>query len=148
MRIVKLSDTFFEENSHLLEVMDKTDKGWELKKKRGYGIVIIHYNQLTFGIPLRSHLMHKSGFKTSENKGLDYTKAELLNKAQYITNISFIIPNNEYLKIQEKSFHIRHQFEKYIQKYIKGKMRGDINIINQYKYSTLVNYHKELGVMD
>lgn len=149
MKIQKLEDCFFQENSHLVEVLDKDKSGvWisSAVKQRGYGVVLIELKGLRFGIPLRSHMNHNFGFKTKEGKGLDYSKAVLLSKDEYISEQPFLIPSDEFVQISDRVRFITQQFEKYVGKYIEGVTRADTNILRPYRFSTLQNYHKELGL--
>lgn len=149
MKIQKLEDCFFKENSHLVEVLDKDRSGnWidAALKQRGYGVVLIELHGLRFGIPLRSHLNHKFGFKTKDDKGLDYSKAVLLAQDRYISVQPFLIPNDEYIKVSDSERFITSKFENYVNKYIEGVKRKDMNILRPYKFSTLQNYHQELGL--
>ena len=43
---------------------------------------------------------------------------------------------------------IKNQFTKYVNNYIRAKLQNIENTLKSsaYKYSTLVNYHKELGM--
>jgi len=69
MLLQKLESLFFEENTHLVEVLDKQEGVWDGEKERGYGILIITHNSLRFGIPLRSHIKHKACFITTGTNG-------------------------------------------------------------------------------
>lgn len=149
MKIQKLEDCFFAENSHLVEVLDKQKDSWvdKLTKQRGYGIVLLELNGLRFGIPLRSHISHRYCFKTNDTKGLDYSKAVLLTKDSYISEQPFIIPPDEYVMIVDREHYIKHMFAKYVNKYIDGVNKKDSNVLRMYAFSTLKNYHVELGLM-
>lgn len=129
-------------------MLDKNIHGdWDIiHKTRGYGIVVCEYNSLKFGIPLRSKITHKFRFITVDNKGLDFTKAVLLTKDEYISSTPFIIPNEEHTKIIDSSHHIKNKFSKYVENYIKGVSKSDNNILRSYRYSTLQNYHEQLGI--
>lgn len=149
MELRKLEELFYQENAHLVEVMDKNAAGkWSDNKTRGYGIVVIEAGGLKFGIPLRSGIRHDQAFMTAPgtDKGLDYSKAVLLLKDEYISGIAFKIPDVEFVRIKEKSHRITVEFSKYVERYKKGIATADRNILRGYKYSTLQNYHKELGV--
>ncbi len=145
MKISKLLPVFYDNNKHLVETLD--GNGTPGEKNRGYGVVVIKIAQdLRFGIPLRSHLKHKHGFKTVGQKGLDYSKAVLISEAVFIGQ-SFKIPSDEYKKIKEKEHHIKARFQKYVTQYIKLANEGDDGALQQsYRYTTLVNYHKELNI--
>jgi len=146
MKIRKLDQTFFAENEHLQEVLDKRGHDWDTQKVRGYGVVVIDYNALKFGIPFRSRIAHHACYKTSGSKGLDFSKSVLLHKSQYISSETFRIPQDEFDKIRSKSFHIRKKFNSYVEKYVRAVRNNDARVLSmQYRYSTLMNYHKELG---
>ena len=152
MEIKKLTPSFYEENTHLEEVLDKKGLQWDSVKKRGYGIVVINILENKFGIPLRSNLKHKDSFPTAENesgykKGLDFSKAVLLLKDSYISDLPFMIPNDEYAKIKEKSYFITSKFEKYVHLYIQAVQSGDPNKLRRFQFSTLRNYHAELNLL-
>lgn len=116
-----------------------------LEKERGYGIAVVELEKnLKFGIPLRSNLRYGNGYFTGDKKGLDFSKAILILDESYISTKSFTIPPDEYNKIQQKEFHIKKQFTKYIKTYIKGLKNEDQNILKKYQFSTLQNYKTEL----
>lgn len=146
MIIQKLDALFFQENTNLIEVLDKEGQIWTGEKERGYGILLISHNSLRFGIPLRSHIKHKHCFLTSGTKGLDYSKSVLLMKDEYISSIPFMIPSDEYVKIKDRTHHINGQFSKYVEKYISGVQKNDQNVLRPYRFSTLQNYHSELEI--
>lgn len=147
MLLLKLEAVFFQENAHLVEVLDKNKSGeWNGEKERGYGIAVISHNNLRFGIPLRSHIPHRFCYRTSDTKGLDYSKAVLLTKGVYISDRPFMIPSAEYVKIKDRAHHISSQFGKYVDKYVDGVRKADKNVLREYVFSTLQNYHVELGV--
>lgn len=151
MLLRKLEALFYDENTHLVEVLDKTGAHWDASgKTRGYGIVIIELNGLRFGIPLRSHIWkgNKHCFITKDRKGLDYSKAVLLAKADYVSNVPFQIPNDEIKKLRDKEHIIGKQFGKYVERYVKYASEDPPSMVLQreYRFSTLVNYHVELGI--
>ncbi|WP_288960256.1 hypothetical protein [uncultured Sulfitobacter sp.] len=147
MKLKKLNDNFFNQNKHLVEVLDKDHQGnWDGEKTRGYGVVVISCaGGLTFGIPLRSRIKHKACFRTINDAGLDYSKAVLINDPAHLAG-PFIIPSDQYVKIADREAFITDRFEKYVNRYILGVQRGDQNILKHYPYSTLQNYHMELGL--
>lgn len=151
MKILKLTQEFYDENIHLDHVMDKINGKWDETKTRGYGIVVLSYNGLEFGIPLRSNFTNRktnSCFETVKggNKGLDYSKAVLLTKESHKSDEAFIIPKEEYIRVQNKAHFIGRKFGQYVEKYMKGVRKQDQNILRHYQFSTLQNYHDELGL--
>jgi protein AbiQ len=145
MKISKLLPVFYDNNKNLSETLDGT--GTPGEKNRGYGIVVIEVNNvMRFGIPLRSNLKHKHGFKTIGGKGLDYSKAVLIKNAVFIGQ-SFEIPHDEYVKIKDREHYITSRFQKYVERYIVLANKGNTIALQQsYRYTTLVNYHAELGI--
>lgn len=151
MDIKKLSPEFYAENEHLLEVLDKNrhTNEWEQHKQRGYGLAIISINNLRFGIPIRTtiHRANKHCFKTIGESGLDYTKAVLLEKDTYISNQTFKVKTEEFTKIKEHEHFIQQRFEKYVNAYIAAHQKNDTRVIKrEFRFSTLVNYHAQLGL--
>ena len=147
MIIAKLEDQFFVANTHLIEVMDKRKGLWDNAKKRGYGIVLLDLGDgLRFGIPLRSNFKGRHGYRTVNGKVLDFSKAVLITDDGYI-GPSFMIPRDEFVKIKDREHFIRKQFGKYVKRYIELVNSGSgETLARSYRYSTLQNYHAELGI--
>jgi protein AbiQ len=155
MQLKKLDQSFYTDNTHLTEVLDNFNGNWQNGKIRGYGVVIINLNGLTFAIPLRSNIKHhaayitvKSSIQGVKGKGLDYSKAVLISQASYVSNSLFKISPGEHKKLKNKEVFITNRFEKYVEHYIKAVQASDQNILQsaEYRYTTLKNYHSELGV--
>lgn len=141
------------ENYHLEEALDNHGGLWEEGKTRGYGVVVIDFEDLTFAIPLRSNIRHKAAYltakenrKNSSNKGLDFTKALLISDERYVTDEIFNIPSEEHDKLRTKSEYIMRKFEAYVSSYRKAIAKNDLNILksHEYRFTTLINYHSEL----
>lgn len=160
MQLVKLDPAFYTDHTHLVQVLDNVGGVWTAGKTRGYGIVLISINNLTFGIPLRSNIKHKAAYLTIQNpppvnpgdshgKGLDFSKALLISSNRYISSETFKIPPTEHARIKSKQHHITNLFEKYVTKYIRAVNKNDIHILNsiEYRHTTLQNYHAELGIL-
>jgi protein AbiQ len=148
MRIVKLTDTFFQQNTHLCEILDRRNGSWDTNKTRGYGIAIVDVRDgLQFGIPLRSKLSGPSEghYKISAPKGLDYSKAVLIISDTYI-GPSFTIQREDFLKIQGNQHVITKKFGKYVGKYIQLAHKQDwraleiISVLNPEKLSCRIRY--------
>lgn len=156
----QLTDEFYKENTHLERILDKEkDSSVFNNKGRGYGVVIIEKFGKKFGIPLRSSMTHKFCFPTkierdneknkTYRKGLDYTKAVILEKDSYISTRSFKIPSEEFDKINDSQHMIEKQFSKFVDDYIKAYKKNDQNVLGQkYRDSSLINYHEELGLLE
>lgn len=153
MQLKKLDQSFYYAHSHLVEALDNIGGRWIQGKTRGYGIILININSLTFGIPLRSNIMHKSSYPTvgkhgSSHKGLDFTKALLITNTRYISAELFKIPSAEHNLLKNKEHYITTRFNKYVERYIKAVTATDLNILgsSDYRFTTLKNYHAELGI--
>ncbi|OPX55862.1 protein AbiQ [Oceanospirillum multiglobuliferum] len=153
MDLRKLDKSFYPANTHLKQALDLIDGQWIPNKTRGHGIVVISIRNLTFGIPLRSNIQHKSSYPTQgrhglPHKGLDYSKALLVLDSSYISNEIFRIPNSERSKLKDKQHYITQKFSQYVERYVDAVNKEDKNILNSegYRFSTLQNYHKELGI--
>ena len=137
MRFVLLNYSYFAEHP-TTEAMDKD---------RPHAVVVVDVNRLRFAIPLRTQLTHKQGFKTINNAGLDYTKALLIFDDKDISRDIKLKSVDEFKRINEHEHKIRAAFTKYVNRYVAARQTWDDNIIGtNYRYSTLVNYHKELGL--
>lgn len=155
MQLRKLEDRFYEENTHLLEVMDKNTGVWDDNKTRGYGVLVIELNSLRFGIPLRSNIPSSSKHcffskkDPNDRKGLDFEKAVLLPKDEYVSALPFQIPRAELVKYRDNEYVIWKKFSKYVDRYVKlcTENPGSSVLKHEYRYSTLVNYHVELGIV-
>lgn len=147
MELRKLTDVFYQNNMHLVEVLDKQKGCWTSHKTRGYGILICEYKRLTFGLPLRSRIMHPACFRTKGQAGLDYSKAVLITRPEYVAEVSFKIPFEEYKRILTREMQIKKEFSKYIEHYRHGVLNKLSYISQDYKYSTLCNYHVELELI-
>lgn len=148
IRVTKLKASFFQENIDLVEALHTGSEGdIAAEKTRGYGVLIVRMeNGMVFGIPLRSHISHHMAFITKGTKGLDYTKAVLIRNEEHISREEFHIPQDEYVRIAERQVYIREKFEKYIKKYVRAARAGDQNILREYRFSTLQNYHIDLRI--
>lgn len=153
MDLKKLDKSFYPENTHLKQALDLIEGKWITGKSRGHGIVVISVKGLLFAIPLLSNILHSSSYPTqgkhgSKHKGLDYSKALLLTKISYVSNEIFRIPNAEKNKLRNKNRVITQKFTQYVVKYIKAIETDNQRILNSldYRFTTLQNYHAELGV--
>ena len=115
-----------------------------MDKDRPHAIILVQVRNLRFAIPLRTNLRHKQGFNTINNAGLDFSKALIVFEDRDIKRDIKLSPE-EFKKIVDNEDFIVRKFEKYVEKYIsavKNKKHGELN--RAYRYSTLINYHKQL----
>lgn len=166
MILKKLDESFYVDNPVLIQALDFNNKErkWMLydaageKKTRGHGIVKIELNGLIFAIPVRSNIQHNESFilevsrsrdRHNKGMGLDYQKAVLIRNSAHISNEYFVLRSKQAgRKLVGKEDHITTMFTRYVEKYIKAVRNNDQNILNsmEYRFTTLVNYHAELGL--
>lgn len=153
MKLRKLDYSFYDENAHLEQTLDGDGRN----KTRGYGIVVIELaDGMTWGIPLHSNLQNDACFVThkelvdgQERKvGLNYSKALLLAKPEYISTAKFGIPDAQKDAIARSERKIKKDFEKYVRAYVRFVRTGNARQLNSrdYRFTTLSNYKKELGL--
>lgn len=159
MELKKLAQSFYDDNPIVDQALDfDRELGkWNSNKTRGHGIVKVTANGLTFAIPTRSYIKHSASYILEVNRddesikgmGLDYTKALLITNESHITDNVFVLRNKKAAKkLIGKEDYVTRQFQKYVDKYISAVRRQDSNILMSYiyRFTTLVNYHKELGL--
>lgn len=158
MELRKLDYSYYDDNSHIQKALDGDGRG----KTRGYGILVISIldqsgNPTKWGIPLHSNLQNKACFPlgtkekpdgTETKTGLNYSKAILLTKESYVSDQVYLIPEDQKNAISKSERKITDDFEKYVKKYIKAATLNQQPVLGnkEYKHTTLVNYHTELGI--
>ncbi|EDT2962895.1 hypothetical protein EL09_22830 [Salmonella enterica subsp. enterica] len=161
MELKKLDSSFYTDNPVIQQALDFDQQTgqWAENKTRGHGIVQIELNGLVFAIPVRTYVKHDACFILEVNRddrsvkgmGLDYSKAMLIRTQAHVTNSVFLLRNKTSAKkLIGKEEHITKQFTKYVERYIKAVSKQDQRILNnpEYRFTTLVNYHNELGISD
>ncbi len=159
MELKKLSPSFYTDTPTLIQALDFDMQlgQWMAGKIRGHGIVAISINDLTFAIPVHSNIRHGAAFilevnkqdKRSKGMGLDFAKAMLIKNASHVSAEVFVLRTKAAgKKLIGKQEHVTKQFTDYVEKYIKAYNAEDKHILNsmEYRHTTLVNYHSELGL--
>ena len=159
MELKKLDSSFYTDNPTVKEALDfdMTLGAWSQRKVRGHGVVQISFNNLTFAIPVRSTIKHSASLILEVDRtrhdvkgmGLDYSKALLIKKESHISSNVFVLKSKSAgKKLVSKENHITSQFTKYVKKYISAIKKSDARVLNslEYRFTTLINYHKELGI--
>lgn len=117
--IKQLSEKFYLDYSQLKfpEILHKED--------RPYVVFVIKINDNTFVVPFRSNITHKQSYRfrntnkqTNSNTGLDFSKAVIVNKEEYLGNRTNI-DSAEYIELENKIKFIKQKFKVYINNYIK-----------------------------
>ncbi|EHL79324.1 type III toxin-antitoxin system TenpIN family toxin [Bacillus smithii] len=154
----QLTPDFYAEHQHLVEIIDKGKDGKITNKGRGYGVLLVDVYGYKFAIPLRSrmHINHTDNFTTKIYRyngkrvrhGLDYSKAVIITEMRFVSKAPFFLADkSDFVKISKSEHIIIAAFEKYVTRYIRAVQKEDKNILRRYKYSTLQNYHRELGLI-
>jgi len=148
--IVFILAQYFIDNSDFVELLDTNNT--QKQSSRFHLFINVNYNGNQFYIPLRSNVKHgNSGFSvpssTRSNAGLDYRKALIVNDSKYIQRPSIVkIPSSQINHIQSNITAIAKGFSSYVSGYIKSANKNREHLDSKYKFSTLHNFHKELGV--
>lgn len=161
MELKKLDSSFYQQNPVVLEALDfdaRTNSWLGGDKIRGHGIIQIQLNGLTFAIPVRSHIRHNdchiierdTGRNNIRGMGLDYSKAMLITEQSYISDEVFLLKNKKAAKeLLSKEAHITKQFSRYVDRYVEAVKKNDSNILRRdFRFTTLINYHVELGLTE
>ena len=147
MEFHRLSAAFYVKFGHCEEILTK--------EERPYYVLLLELNNLTFAIPLRSHITHPYCFiadnSADQKKGLDYSKAVVIvDPVQYIEPIPVTIRQNEFNVYKQRKYLIRKQFSSYVKTYIKEvrrRIKAPILPISALcRYSSLKYFHKEIGL--
>lgn len=111
----------------------------------------------SFYIPLRNNLGdavrkfgrigHAVPSKSRPNAGLDFRYTVIINDRQYIeAHTTQKLPNAQYTIITKGYDEIKQQFLVYLKGYKKAAAKGRIAREPLYRESSLINFHKELGL--
>lgn len=125
----------------------------ENKPERPYLVLVIHIDGNTFALPFRSNIRHDYCYKfvnsdreTDSVTGIDFTKAVIINKLNYIGDAA-TIDNKEYRELRHRFYFIVEKFKKYLKGYISYKKNGGNKYVaSKYRYCTLKYFHTELGI--
>ena len=143
----KLSQAFYKAypNNDFPEIEQKTE--------RPYVVLLLKIGDCRFALPLRTNIRHNYCYKFSNTgretlsvTGIDFTKAVVIDKSEYIgeeTNID----DKEYLELSKKYYFIVKKFKNYLNGYIDFiKNGGNEFIAKKYRFCTLKYFHKQLDV--
>lgn len=139
---VHLNTQFYEDYKGFREILKDED--------RQYLHIVTTYRGNTFLIPFRSEMRHNYGFKFSrtDNKGLDFTKAIIINDLpKYVVLSKKNIPQYQHDLIVKNEEMIKRKFFRHVEDYCKAVQNDDMNVLNRIgKYSPFQYFHKELGI--
>ena len=147
MEFRRLSDAFYAEYGHCEEILTK--------ESRPYYVLLLDIDNLTYAIPLRSHITHPYCFivknSTGENSGLDFSKAVVITDvAKYIDPVPVTIHQHEHNFLKQQEYSIKKKFTSYVASYRKEVRRrvgkSDLPVSALCRYASLKYFHKEMGL--
>ena len=150
-----VKEKYFIKNSHFVEMLDSND----LKKQtqRKYIYLNFKYKDNTLLVPLRSEMpnireLGQVGYSVPSTKkpnaGLDYRKILIINDSDYLEIPQYCrVPTSQMYIINEKYETIKKQVKSYVDGYIKSAKKNRHLKDKKYKFSSLHNYHLELGII-
>ncbi len=147
MELRYLSSLFYQKYKDCSEIMDKGET-------RPYIIIVVEIEDRKFAIPIRTHL-HKTKdcyeSNPQTNSGLDYTKAVVIVRDDYIDSTRFPeIEHKEFNYIKFKEREIKLAFSKFVADYkkdvIRHKNNPDIPPNPRFRYCALQYFKQELGL--
>lgn len=130
MKLIVLSAAFYDAYKNCPEIMRKTD--------RPYYCVSVKIDAHEFAIPLRHHINHPYGFITVGERGIDYSKAVLIDDPSYVSTDEPRIDSVEWRILQKNENRIFYEFRKYVGQYRRALLHKDNQrSANILRYSTL-----------
>ncbi len=150
-KIKIISEDYFKDNNLIESLKNKSEK-------RPYLYMHVKYNDNNLFIPFRTslnekgnldkiinHISYDVSYDEKPHAKLDFSKMLIMNDINLIKSDVFI-NRTQYNKVKSNIDEIEEKAINYIQSYIKAYNKGRTHIDNKYKKSTLINYHKELGL--
>lgn len=137
MRLIVLSDDFYQRHEHHREILQK--------RTRPYVCLEVTINGTTFAIPFRHHIKHRYAFITYGESGIDYTKAVVIASDDDVANRTPQIEQREYNALVGRDALIHNGMVNYIALYKKAKTyEHNPFYANIRKYSSLQYFEKYL----
>lgn len=150
--IVFIRPNYFKHKSNYLEMLNPNNLAKQ--SSRFYLSIETMYNGCSFFVPLRRNIDLTIGCigypvpsSTKPHAGLDYRKALVINDDKYINHLETCgISSSQMNKMFIEKHMIERSFIKYVERYVKAARKNRENIDKLFKYSTLHNFHAELGL--
>lgn len=117
MKLIILSTLFYAKYQGCPEIMKKSD--------RPYYCVSVKIDSREFAIPLRHHINHPYAFITIGERGIDYSKAVLIDDPSYISPDKPRIDSVEWRILQKNENRIFYEFRKYVGQYRRALLHKD-----------------------
>lgn len=153
-KCVFIKQEYFQKNNDLVEILDPNNL--EKQSQRKYIFLGFKYENNTILVPLRTNMsdilkIGQIGYKVPSeekpNAGLDYRKMLIVNDSTYIEDPEYLkIPTSQIRIINANYDTIKNQIIAYLNGYKKSAKKGRHLKDKKFKYSTLHNFHDELGI--
>jgi len=153
-KIIFITRSYFV-NANAAGFIEMLDPGNVVKQStRFYLVTGVQYGDNVFCVPLRKNLCMKIGkigyvvpSRSCALSGFDFRKVLIVNNARFLHEPAQVnISAAQMRRIFEERERIDAAFERYLGGYLKAVKKGRAMIDKLYKYSTLYNFHKELGL--
>ncbi|TKI79823.1 type III toxin-antitoxin system ToxN/AbiQ family toxin [Bacillus mycoides] len=151
---VQIKDNYFKDYENLKEFLINKEE------RRLYVGVIVKVDDMNACIPFRSKTPNNGRVaargtfpipsSTRPNACLDLTKTLIIKEESYLNILdekTIKIPETQKKKINENIGEIQQKLDKYLDGYKKAEKSGRISRDALFKFSTLQNYHEELGII-
>jgi len=150
--IVLITHEYFSDKENFVEMLDFGDR---LKQStRCYFSVATTYNGNSLFVPLRSVIdlsVGKMGYPLPSSSrpkaGLDFRKILIVNNVEHISILQHPnISSSQMTKLVGEVMRIESRAVDYVSGYVKSAKKRREKIDSKYRFSTLHNFHKELGI--
>lgn len=149
-----IRESFFLEHPEFKEILKFDDKNDETA--RSYLCLVCVYKNNSLFIPLRSNIKDpieafgQIGFLAPSDSrpkaGLDYRKLLIINDDSYLEYSENKIPRSQSTHIEQNYEKICKEVISYIEGYISTYNKGRVSSNKKFKFSSLCNFHKEIGI--
>ena len=156
MKYCYIRQDYFDEHSEFINLLKGNSQN-DLNS-RTYLCLQITYNGNNILIPLRNNLGEairvygKIGYQVPSasrpNAGLDYRNIIIINEERYLVFLEPLIPRRQKKIIADNYKIIEKEALNYIRGYIRATQKGRVGCKALFRSSSLINFHKELGLMD
>ena len=151
-KIVFIAKDYFAKNAGFVEMLNAGDVN--IQSTRLYLSINSKFKGNSFYLPLRKSVnldIGRIGYhvpsSTRTDAGLDYRKALIVNDCVYVQGTTSVpISSSQMNRITKDLQTIENSFINYVKGYIKAARKKREKIDRLYKYSTLHNFHIELGI--
>ena len=154
INVVFIREEYFNIHSCFEEMLDPTDR--IKQSQRNHLFLNVKYEKNNLLIPFRTempnfHAIGKVGYNVPSeekpNAGLDYRKILIVNDIKYLEMPEYCkIPMSQQKIISSNYEIIKKEVKNYIEGYIKSAKKERQYRDSKYRFSTLHNFHKELGI--